>query len=69
MNSNNFGNIERYIEMYEKGIDPRQTIDTVEWDDLENAYIDNLGNCYKTITEIQDSVGVTLKEYLISHFF
>lgn len=69
MNSNKFENIERYIEMYEKGIDPQQTIDTVEWDDLENAYVDNLGNCYKTITEIQDSVGITLKEYLISSFF
>lgn len=69
MNSNNFANIERYIEMYEKGIDPQQTIDTVEWDDLENCFIDNLGNCYKTITEIQDSVGITLKEYLISSFF
>ena len=67
MNSNKFENIERYIEMYQKSLEPQ--IETVEWDDLENAYIDNLGNCYKTITEIQDSVGVTLKEYLISHFF
>lgn len=68
MNSNKFENIERYIEMFEK-INTQLTIDTVEWDDLENAYIDNLGNCYKHITEIQDSMGVTLKEYLLSHFF
>jgi aldehyde:ferredoxin oxidoreductase len=67
MNSYKFENIERYIEMYQKSLEPQ--IEIVEWDDLEKAYVDNLGNCYKTITEIQDSVGVSLKEYLINHFF
>ena len=67
MNSNKFESIERYIEMYQKSLEPQ--IEIVEWDDLENAYVDNLGNCYKTITEIQDSAGVTLKEYLTTHFF
>jgi hypothetical protein len=27
-------------------------IDCIEWDDLENCWIDNLGNCYKTIQDI-----------------
>jgi hypothetical protein len=63
MISNRFENIERYIEMYQKSLEPQ--IEIVEWDDLENAYVDNLGNCYKSITEIESS-GVTLKEYLLS---
>lgn len=29
-----------------------ETIDTIEWDYLENAWIDNLGNIYKTAKDI-----------------
>lgn len=53
MNSNKFENIEWYIEQYDKTFHLRN-IEVIEWDDLENAYIDNLGNCYQTITDIQE---------------
>lgn len=46
MNSNKFDNIERFADLY-FGSTAEETIDVIEWDYLENAYIDNLGNIYK----------------------
>jgi len=29
-----------------------EEVDTLEWDDLDNSWIDNLGNCYKTLYDV-----------------
>ncbi len=68
MNSNKFENIEQYIEMYQKSLEPQ--IETVEWDDLEDAFIDNLGNCYKTINDIPEELNIEwIENPKISKFY
>ena len=57
MNSNKFENIERFIELYDK-VNHLRHIETIEWDDLENGFIDNLGNCYKSITDIPEELDI-----------
>lgn len=38
-----------------KGAEPLpqdEEVDTLEWDYLDNRWIDNLGNCYKTLYDV-----------------
>jgi hypothetical protein len=33
-----------------------ETIDSIAWDWVDNHYIDNLGNCYKTLDDIPSNL-------------
>ena len=39
-------------------------IEEIEWDDLESVWIDNLGNCYKSLYDIKE-LNQLLKDIII----